>query len=366
MARSLSLYRENLSRIASAVSPADSVQRGRRRHRSSAPSAAGNFGSLEVQSLLIPRRPLAAVDVEGRASDRRVRREVDGQPADVVAPTTRRIGSVCGFARGFPAGRRGSKPTAASTIRRRSGSRGWARARRRGSRHGGPRRRRAEIKASPMPRGGGPPVPPRRAGPSRANLACGVSRDLESAGYELHARRAFSTSNPPAARSRPGPVTRTWPIGVACRRRIPEPFKVGGVEVAVRAPSSADAAQALRSGRSGSRIPGAGAPAARAPCSRCRRSRRRSARRVPARWLARPWIGGHRLLPFLRQPGGCFLTRRLFHPWNLEWSPATQAWRSPGVLRSQSGRICRDEPQVARGRRTTDAPRTNSRCTRCG
>ena len=36
---------------------------------------------------------------------------------------------------------------------------------------------------------------------------------------------------------------------------------------------------------------------------------------------------------------GAFAASRLFHPWKREKSPAFHASRSPGVLRSQSGRI---------------------------
>ena len=51
---------------------------------------------------------------------------------------------------------------------------------------------------------------------------------------------------------------------------------------------------------------------------------------------------------------------RRFQPWKAEWSPASQASRSPGVLRSQSGRISRDDvaqvvPEVD-DRRTAPEP----------
>src|SRR5215211_227424 len=44
----------------------------------------------------------------------------------------------------------------------------------------------------------------------------------------------------------------------------------------------------------------------------------------------------------------------LFHPWNGERSPASQAARSPGVLRSQSGRISRVTARRSCQRSTTE------------
>ena len=45
---------------------------------------------------------------------------------------------------------------------------------------------------------------------------------------------------------------------------------------------------------------------------------------------------------------------RLSHPWKCEKSPAFQASRSPGVLRSQSGRISRVTARRSCQRSTTD------------
>src|SRR5580658_1820972 len=42
---------------------------------------------------------------------------------------------------------------------------------------------------------------------------------------------------------------------------------------------------------------------------------------------------------FFRTIEAFSLVARLFHPWKRERSPASHASRSPGVLRSQSGRI---------------------------
>ena len=45
---------------------------------------------------------------------------------------------------------------------------------------------------------------------------------------------------------------------------------------------------------------------------------------------------------------------RRFQPWKAEWSSASHASRSPGVLRSQSGRICRETSRRSCQRSTTD------------
>src|SRR5215212_443726 len=45
---------------------------------------------------------------------------------------------------------------------------------------------------------------------------------------------------------------------------------------------------------------------------------------------------------------------RLSHPWKAERSPASQASRSPGMLRSQSGRISRVAPRRSCQRSTTE------------
>src|SRR5712692_1272673 len=64
-------------------------------------TATGAFGDMVVVFVIcssLRTSPLdellAAVDVEGRAGDRRVRHEVDRKAAMSAGPTTRRIGSV--------------------------------------------------------------------------------------------------------------------------------------------------------------------------------------------------------------------------------------------------------------------------------
>src|SRR5262249_10348152 len=55
--------------------------------------------------------------------------------------------------------------------------------------------------------------------------------------------------------------------------------------------------------------------------------------RLPRKsWLM---VSGHF---FFSPVSGVALPAFLFQPWKCEWSPAFQASRSPGVLRSQSGR----------------------------
>ena len=44
------------------------------------------------------------------------------------------------------------------------------------------------------------------------------------------------------------------------------------------------------------------------------------------------------IAPSCGATGAAFASARLFHPWKDEKSPAFQASRSPGALRSQSGR----------------------------
>ena len=57
----------------------------------------------------------------------------------------------------------------------------------------------------------------------------------------------------------------------------------------------------------------------------------------------------------------------LFHPWKGVRSPASQASRSPGALRSQSGRISLVTARRSCQRSSTEGgPRTSSRCRCCG
>jgi hypothetical protein len=51
---------------------------------------------------------------------------------------------------------------------------------------------------------------------------------------------------------------------------------------------------------------------------------------------------------------GAFTAPRLFHPWKCDKSPAFHASRSPGVLRSQSGRISLVTARRSCQRSTTD------------
>ena len=50
----------------------------------------------------------------------------------------------------------------------------------------------------------------------------------------------------------------------------------------------------------------------------------------------------------------CSAQARLSHPWKSDQSPASHAWRSPGVLRSQSGRISLVAARRSCQRSTTD------------
>jgi hypothetical protein len=57
---------------------------------------------------------------------------------------------------------------------------------------------------------------------------------------------------------------------------------------------------------------------------------------------------------FFRATGASSILARLFQPWKRERSPAFHASRSPGLLRSQSGRISLDTARRSRQRSTTD------------
>jgi hypothetical protein len=63
--------------------------------------------------------------------------------------------------------------------------------------------------------------------------------------------------------------------------------------------------------------------------------------------------GPTRSRPRSRHAGDRFRRARLFHPWKAERSPASQASRSPAVLRSQSGRISAVTARRSRRRSST-------------